>query len=162
MTSAICTIVSILAIGTSIAGFTATPSTALADAGDDGIMALDNTGNTWYHFDLGNGYSTTAATESRAKENTTPLFIWPTEKTFDMCYVYGEGLNPTWGTWVDYTVNGHGAIYTTQAYSLKTNIYEYGCRSARITAWQCSQPGYMAGWWSPDSTREYTVCNAGY
>lgn len=155
LTSLLC--VALVALGIGAIG-AATPQAALAD---DGIMTISNTSNSWFHFNLGNGYSSTAATESRAKEDTTPLFFWPQTMTMDMCYIYAEGWH-SYG-WVDYTVGGHGAIYSAdRAYSLKSNVYEYGCRSARITAWQCSQPGYIEGYWSPDSTRTYYICNAGY
>jgi hypothetical protein len=126
---------------------------------------FSNTENSLFHFDLGDGYSTTAATDARAKEDTTPLFFWPTSKTFDMCYIYAEGWKSSLYRWVDYTVGGFGAIRSAgddSWYSLKSNVYEYGCRLARITAWQCSQAGNIKGYWSPDSQKTYTICNNGY
>ena len=155
--------VAVAALGLGVAALSASPQTALADPGDPVVCA--NTGNTGYWFDLGKGYSTTAATEARAKTDTTPLFVWPTQKTFDMCYIYAEGWNTDWSMWVDYTVNTFGIVDRAGSdawLSLKSNIYEYKCRSARMTAWQCSQPGNMSGYWSPDSTRTYTICNNGF
>lgn len=139
-------------------------NTALADE----PTVIANTGNTSYHFNLGGSYSSTAATGGRFKENSTSLFVWPDSVNFDMCYIYGEGSRYQDGPWADgssLTVGGCGIVYQGDAgipLSLMTYINENSYYYARLTAWQCSQSGWMDGWWSPDSTRVYTYCNNGY
>lgn len=149
----------ILLLGTLTAG-----TTALADE----PTVIANTVNTSYHFNLGGNYSSTAATGGRLKDNSTSLFVWPDSVSFDMCYIYGEGAHYQTGPWADgssLTVGGCGIVYRGDAgvpLSLMTYINEWGCSYARLTAWQCSQSGWMSGVWSPDSTRVYTYCNNGY
>lgn len=134
---------------------------------DEGIVPY-NTGNTNYHFNLGGNYSSTAATTGRLKEDTTSIFIWPHAIDFDMCYIYGEGSHSPSGSWASgssQTVNGFGIVRKSdeeRPLSLMTYIKENGYSYARITAWQCSQAGWMSGDWSPDSTQPYTYCNNGY
>lgn len=137
---------------------------------DDNVAEYANTGNTTYHFNLGGNYSSTAATSGRLKENATPLFVWPDEGgiSFDMCYIYGEGRRSgesSWSSGSTQTVGGYGIVYQSDAgvpLSLMTYINENQQEYARLTAWQCSQAGWMTGQWSPDSTKIYTYCNSGY
>ncbi len=143
---------------------TLTVGTALADE----PTVIANTENTSYHFNLGGNYSSTAATGGRFKENSTSLFVWPDAISFDMCRIYGEGaydLNSAWADGSYLTVGGFGNVYRSDAgvpLSLMTYINELHYPYARLTAWQCSQSGWMTGVWSPDSTRVYTYCNNGY
>lgn len=139
-------------------------STALADE----PTVIANTENTSYHFNLGGSYSSTAATGGRFKEDSTSLFVWPTSVNFDMCRIYGEGAYYYSGPWADgssLTIGGFGIVRQGDEnvpLSLMTYINEWGYSYARLTAWQCSQSGWMSGVWSPDSTRVYTYCNNGY
>lgn len=134
------------------------PATAQAN---ETIAPYANTVDTQFWFDLGDGYSTTAATTGRAKEDDTPLYFYPSVRyDIDMFYIYAQGsYSQSGGTWVGQTSGSHGAIYGPVQYSLRSFVYESDYPYARITAWMCSMPGHVSGYWSPDSMRTYTVCN---
>lgn len=138
---------------------------------DEGISPFDGHDDSHFTFDLGvNGAGTTAGTGGEAKYETSPLMIYPTSITFDQCWVYGEGSVGRYGPWASgssLTIGGHGIVYswdTGHRLILRTNIREYGYSFARLTAYQSSQAGRMAGVWSPDSYEqsEDIVINAGY
>lgn len=124
---------------------------------DDGIDACHHT-DVGFRFDLSvNGAGTTAGTGGQYKEETTPLFIYPTTITFDKCKLYGEGSHGQYGPWTSgsiLTVNEYGILYgsdTGERLLLKTDIKESTYEWARLTAYQWSLPGYVSGKWSPDS-----------
>ena len=124
---------------------------------DDGIEPYHHE-DTDFHFNLGvYGAGMTAGTAGEQKDETSPLFIYPTDITFDKCKVYGEGSHDQYGPWTDgdiLTVNEFGILYwsdTDERLLLKTDIKECGYSWARLTAYQWSLPGYVTGVWSPDS-----------
>lgn len=124
---------------------------------DDGIEPYHHV-DTDFHFDLSvGGAGMTAGTAGEQKEETSPLFIYPTDISFDKCKVYGEGFDYESGSWTDgsiLTVNGFGILYRSdeeERLLLKTDLKECGYDLVRLTAYQWSLPGYVTGVWSPDS-----------
>ena len=97
---------------------------------DDGIEPYHHE-DTDFHFNLGvYGAGMTAGTAGEQKDETSPLFIYPTDITFDKCKVYGEGSHDQYGPWTDgdiLTVNEFGILYrsdTNERLLLKTDIKE--------------------------------------
>lgn len=114
--------------------------------------------------------STTASTSGQQKGETSPVMIYPTRCTVDVCKIRADASvnrDGAWATNSSITVNGYGLIYGSDVASrllLKTNIHEYGYSYARLTATRISYSGVIGGVWSPDGNSQSgdTIINVGY
>ncbi len=135
----------------------------------DDASAIDFHEDTEFNLYL-NLSSTTASTSGQQKGETTPVMIYPTRCTVDVCKIRADASvnrDGAWATNSSITVNGYGLIYDSDVESrllLKTNIHEYGYSYARLTATRISCSGVVGGVWSPDSNSQPgdTIINVGY
>lgn len=112
-----------------------------------------NTNNTEYTFrnDKGVGYS-----EFRYKYNTTKVYVYPTVGPSLFYRVFGadskNGLNMT-------SRSQHYKIPIGTEGSVTNLVREKGNSYACLKFGRCVKAPYVdtIGWWSPDSTRNYTV-----
>ena len=90
----------------------------------------------------------------REKRNTTKVYVYP---YYGPSVKYNvEGYHTSTNTWMDRS-NSFVVSTGTQA-SLTNFVYENGEREARLGFVRQSYAGvYTRGYWSPDSTRNYTV-----
>lgn len=130
------------------------------------IVPYGNTTDTWYYMLLdveGNG--PLCGTAEREKQDTSPVYIRVDNLYYglDTCHLLAQGrLAYNWGDWTNYTVNGFAILPGVGSFNIKSDIYESGCRSARILAVRSSNAGRFDGVWSPDSLYSYTVINNGW
>lgn len=91
-------ITTLLCVSVVLMGALVCSSPAVVKA-DEGIEPYADTSDTPFWFDLGDGYSTTAGTTGRLKEDDTPLYFYPSENfDIDMFYIYAQGsYNQTGG-----------------------------------------------------------------
>lgn len=99
----------------------------------------------------------------REKTNTTPVYVYLIENSVKSAMVAGERKNSN-GKWVKETVGGdYKRVKRHIKSSLRTNICEHrGSVSkplARLRFKKDKANGYIYGYWSPDSTKKYTLLN---
>lgn len=133
--------------------------------GDGIIVARSNTGDSWYRFPFDTNGSTWA-TDGRSKEDASSAYIQVRTMTMDYCKVYidgGETINGPWSNQVSYwsgTNTGNSCSVTSPGqFGIMNRVNENELGYARLTGWACSQPGVLAGYWSPDSWGTYPKIN---
>lgn len=99
---------------------------------------------------------------SRAKTDTTPVYLYITSSTSDKVWVSTVGCTESLDNFVNLTcVNGaiknHVTCYVGTKYSVHSFIYEYGYSYASLEFESADDSiVYLAGVWSPDSVGTYT------
>lgn len=132
-----------------------------------------NNVNREYWFDFF-GYGTTAATEMRIKEDTSPFYINVTDDTLtnnltngNAVDFYTEGRGNGSSAWSNQTVGGRAAYRGKGRFLIRSNVFEVfnnnyrNLVQGRITAMQVAGngSGQLHGWWSVDSTGDWTKLN---
>ena len=119
-----------------------------------GTAFAANTGDTGFRFSMGGNGSD--ATNARAKQNSSPVYIKVESKSMPSHHVY---VDAAWcGN--NKTVKGVATVKGYGSYNIQTWVYEHGYRSAILTTWNHTS-GYasIGGVWSPDSAGRYPVIN---
>lgn len=143
-----------------VAGVASVANAAVAKPGASNIATYSyekpdepNTNNTEYTFrnDKGVGYS-----EFRYKYNTTKVYVYPTVGPSLFYRVFGAK-----------TEDGLGITSRSEHYKIKAGIqgsitnyvHEKGDSYACLKFGRCVKAPYVdtIGWWSPDSTKNYTI-----
>lgn len=117
--------------------------------------ALAITENQRYEFYF-SGTGATQGTYGYRKDNNTECFIAIESLGSSRLNFYIDGSTSSSGPWYNRTgVNGGGvAVASTTGYFLiHNNVYETGCRYARLTAMSPSGRSSAYGYWSPDTNQ---------
>ena len=105
-------------------------------------------------FSHGNNNSV-SYTSFRYKSNSTKVFIYPT--VGPMLYYRVQGAKTSAGSGVENKSNAHGVPVGVQA-SFTNQVRESGMSYARLKMRHSTTvPIDSKGWWSPDSTKNYTI-----
>lgn len=133
--------------------------TAKADSSDIatcdyGKKGEPNTNNTLFVHGNNNSVS---YSPFRYKYNSTRVYIYPTEGP--MLYYRVQGANTEGGSGTKDMSKAHGVSVGIQA-SFKNTVKAENASYARLKKrHSVSAPIDSKGWWSPDSTKNYTLYN---
>lgn len=130
------------------------------------MSSSGNIDNRPYSFTFQNT-SSTQGTVGRAKEDGSKCYIHIKTKTVDSCRVYIDGAvkktGPKWRNETcrknTTTVGGYCVANRKGEFSIQNRVKQNYYNYARLTAWGNSLPGKLAGDWSPDSSKSYTILN---
>lgn len=121
------------------------------------VRLRGNNTDTGFTFIMNPG--STHGTKGREKQDATPCYVEITTFTVDTCRMYIDGSNGKNGPWTNVTVGGYAVARAEGKWAIHNNVYEYGYKYARLTAWANNGGGVVAGVWSPDSMRTYASMN---
>lgn len=89
----------------------------------------------------------TQGTEFRAKKTKNSVYVNVTKKTGSSCRLHVDGRE---GKEIrDCTVRT-ATLKSTGEYRIRTTVYEYGYREARLTSWANVGKCTVQGYWSPN------------
>ncbi len=115
-------------------------------------LAGNNVDTSFYfHF---KHTDSTQGTEYRAKRDAAPVYVgigYKDVRGVDLFVDAPGGRNVT--------VHGRAPLLRTGQFAIRTNAYEWGYRSVRLTAMSRDGGGELSGFWSPDSMRWYPRLN---
>ena len=127
-------------------------------------VSASNVTDSGYYIHVNSSSSSFATVDTRAKQDSTKVYVYITESPtkYTQIRVYG---NRNTDIFYNETKGGLAKVLRNQKSSITNSIYEnrksgYSSVTAKLgLRSNSSKTGYVEGVWSPDSTRNYTVVN---
>lgn len=120
---------------------------------DESIEPYANTGDSGFKFNMATK-NNTSATSYRRKEDKSSVYVYIKSRS-GAARMFVDGANDANGAGSRDCTSTTYRARKTGKYRMRSNVYEWGYRHARLTAWGETGAAKVSGVWSPDSKYTY-------
>lgn len=128
------------------------PAAMQADAGA-AVQPYANTGDTGFNFSMATK-NNTSGTSYRRKDDKSSVYVYIKNRS-GAARMFVDGAKDANGTGKRDCTSTTYRARKTGKYRMRSNVYEWGYRHARLTAWGETGSAKVSGVWSPDSKYTY-------